>query len=752
MSLQPGAVLLDKYEIVDLLGEGGWGDVYLARDILLNRPVAIKHLKAEIAHDKMALERFIREARIIADLIHPNVVTIHALEQAGEDYYIVMEYAEQGTLADLLEERGRLPCEQVIEIALYLCYGLEVVHRKGVIHRDIKASNILLFADEQDRLFPKLSDFGVARIPPTEEHAALTVKGEIVGTFCCMAPEQARGDEVDARSDIFALGILLYQMLTGELPDMGTFADLVRDCPKQPIPPSQRGGDISEALDQVVLRALSGDKDRRFQTAREMTGALRKAESGRVEKPVDLERLYAQALNHLENKRWSEAIRVLEEIITAEPRYRDSASKLKEARQYEESTKHLQAWQVALDEFLEIVSLGTYCEDTLDEWLEEARKQANLKVLYAQGAGYFRRKTWHRAAEKFDRVLDLDESYLDAAAKRDEARRQESLKGLYEQGIEQFGRKNWGAAVEKFEEVARREPTYRDVEIRLREARGLDHSKKEEWAEAIREFETMLELAPEHVEANDKLNAAKEQQRLKSWYDRALKLERLGEWEEAYQLFRQILTTVPGYKDVPERLARTGRLRRLAQLRDEADELWAAGRWLEAVDRLGEAVGLDRRYRDLDRRSRMELNARLRTVSKALKRQEAAYKRGMRFLEAQNWPQAVKAFREVLQLNPNHQDAADRLREAEARGKEAVEASGPSSQAQPTRRPLDWKGIARGILFGVALVTIIAVFAREYLIRLKSVQLMRLGLGILMVLLALSIGYDIFRSSVNRVD
>lgn len=751
MSLQPDTILLDKYEIVELLGSGAWGDVYLARDVILNRPVAIKHLKADLASDKTALERFIREARIIADLKHPNVVTIHALEQAGEDYYIVMEYAEQGTLANLLGERGRLPREQVIEIALCLCQGLEVVHRKGVIHRDIKASNILLFADEQDRLFPKLSDFGVARIPPTEEHAPLTIRGEIVGTFCCMAPEQARGDEVDARSDIFALGILLYQMLAGELPDLGTFADLVGGCPKQPDPPSQSGGDSSEVLDRVVLRALSGDRDKRFQTARDMARALRRAESSRVEKPVNLGRLYAQAMEHFEDERWSEAIRVLEEITTMEPGYKDSVSKLKEARQCEEGAKHFQAWQKALDEFLEIVSSGAYCDDTLAEWLEETCEQVNVKVLYAQGEGYFERKIWNRAAEKFGKVLDLDKNYLDAAAKRDEARRQESLGRLYEQGIGQLERKDWGGAVERFEEIARLEPTYRDVEIRLKEARGLNYFHKGKWAEAVREFKEVLQLASNRTDVNDKLNAAREQQRLKSWYDRALKLEELGKWEEAYQLFRQILTTVPGYEDVPERLARAGRLVRLAQLRNEADELWIAGRRREAVDRLSEAVEFDRRYGELDRHTRGDLKSRLRAARKDLKQQEDAYSRGMKLLEVQDYHRAAGEFRRVLELSPNHQDAVTRLREAEEGSREAQEAN-DISRPQLTDRLFDWKRVARRASVLVVLTVIIAVLIRVFLIPLKPIQLARLGLGILMVLIALSIGYDIFRAPVNRVD
>lgn len=747
MSLQPDTILLDKYEIVELLGSGAWGDVYLARDIILNRPVAIKHLKADLASDKTALERFIREARIIADLKHPNVVTIHALEQGGEDYYIVMEYAEQGTLADLLEERGWLPREQVIELALCLCQGLEVVHRKGVIHRDIKASNILLFADEQDRLFPKLSDFGVARIPPTEEHAPLTIRGEIVGTFCCMAPEQARGDEVDARSDIFALGILLYQMLAGELPDLGTFADLVGGCPKQPDPPSQSRGDSSEVLDRVVLRALSGDRDKRFQTARDMARALRRAESSRAEKPVNLGRLYAQAMGHFENERWPEAIRVLEEITTMEPGYKDSVSKLKEARQYEEGAKHFQAWQEALDEFLEIVSSGAYCDDTLDKWLEETCEQVNVKVLYAQGEGYFERKIWNRAAEKFGKVLDLDKNYLDAAAKRDEARRQDSLGRLYEQGIGQLERKEWGGAVERFEEIARLESTYRDVEIRLKEARGLDYSHKGKWAEAIREFEEVLKLAPDHTEINDKLNVAREQQRLKSWYDRALKLEQLGKWEEAYQLFRQILTTVPGYEDVPERLARTGRLIKLAQLRDEADELWIAGRWREAVDRLSEAVELDRRYGELDRHTRGDLKSRLRAARKDLKQQEEMYNKGMALIEAQDWERATEAFRRVLELNPSHQDAAARLRETEERSMKTAEAKPVEDRDAPSRHELgderfDWKKtVVKALITGIV-GTIVGGLVSKYLLTLHPIQLVLLVLGAIMIVVAISVVYD----------
>lgn len=203
MPIANGKILLDKYKILRLLGSGAWGDVYLAQDIKLGRQVAIKHLKGELAEDEIALKRFLREARIIAALRNPNVVIIHALERKNDNHYIVMEYAEKGSLEDLLKEATEgLSIRESIDITIEICQGLEAAHDKGIVHRDVKPSNILLFSDAKGHIIPKISDFGVAHMPTTDNgEVPLTSKGEMIGTVRYISPEQAKGDEIDARSD-----------------------------------------------------------------------------------------------------------------------------------------------------------------------------------------------------------------------------------------------------------------------------------------------------------------------------------------------------------------------------------------------------------------------------------------------------------------------------------------------------------------------------------------------------------------------
>jgi serine/threonine-protein kinase len=266
MPIANGKIPLDKYKILRLLGSGAWGDVHLAEDTELDRQVAIKHLKGELAKDEVALERFLREARIIAAFKNPNVVIIYALEKENDDHYIVMEYAEKGSLEDLLKEAtSGLSIREGIDIAIAICQGLEAAHDKGIVHRDVKPSNILLFSDEKGNIIPKISDFGVAHMPTTDNGKVppLTSKGEMIGTVRYMSPEQAKGDEIDACSDLYSMGAVLYEMLTGKPPFTGSAWDIIQGhIDRKPEPPSQIRSGIPGSLNRLVMRALSKEPSR----------------------------------------------------------------------------------------------------------------------------------------------------------------------------------------------------------------------------------------------------------------------------------------------------------------------------------------------------------------------------------------------------------------------------------------------------------------------------------------------------------
>jgi tRNA A-37 threonylcarbamoyl transferase component Bud32 len=241
-----------QLEVLELLGQGGMGAVYKARQTKLDRLVAIKVLPPEVARDPAFAERFVREARSLARLNHPNIVTVHDFGDAGGLYHFTMEYVDGRNLRDLLQG-GPLPAAQALEIVPQICDALQYAHDEGLIHRDIKPENVLL--DRKGRV--TIADFGLAKLVGlTPAYLTLTGTQEVMGTLLYMAPEQMKqARTVDHRADIYSLGVVLYEMVTGELP-LGRFA-----------PPSHKAA-VGERLDQVVLRALAREPAERYQDAR----------------------------------------------------------------------------------------------------------------------------------------------------------------------------------------------------------------------------------------------------------------------------------------------------------------------------------------------------------------------------------------------------------------------------------------------------------------------------------------------------
>src|SRR5271167_2210120 len=284
MALTSGTKL-GPYEIQSPLGAGGMGEVYRARDTRLDRTVAVKILPGHLSDNIEAKQRFDREARSISSLNHPNICTLHDVgHQDGIDF-LVMEFLEGETLADRLR-KGPLPTEQVLKYGIEICEGLERAHKSGVIHRDLKPGNIML-----TRTGAKLMDFGLAKAAPGVAPASsltmttsgpsadqpLTAQGTIVGTFQYMSPEQTEGKEADARSDIFAMGALLYEMVTGKRAFTGkSQANIVASILASEPPPISIVQPMSPpALEQVIKSCLAKDPDERFQTVHDLKLQLR---------------------------------------------------------------------------------------------------------------------------------------------------------------------------------------------------------------------------------------------------------------------------------------------------------------------------------------------------------------------------------------------------------------------------------------------------------------------------------------------
>jgi serine/threonine protein kinase len=242
-----------RYRLEQPLGHGGMATVYLARDEQLDRAVAVKLLAEKLADDATFRKRFLREARLAARLSHPNVVSVY---DAGETEdgrpYIVMEHVEGVTLADLMRERGRLSAAEAVGLAVQACRGLAHAHAAGLVHRDVKPQNLLLRLDGT----LKVADFGIARAAET---TALTQAGTVLGTAAYLSPEQATGDEVTSAADVYSLGAVLYELLTGRLPyELDSLVDLVEKQARGSIAPvSELSPEVPHHVEDAVMHSLA---------------------------------------------------------------------------------------------------------------------------------------------------------------------------------------------------------------------------------------------------------------------------------------------------------------------------------------------------------------------------------------------------------------------------------------------------------------------------------------------------------------
>ena len=261
--------VVGSYKVTEKIGEGGMGAVFKGIDLMLEREVAIKMLRPELASQPQVVERFRSEAVTLAKLNHPNIATLFSFLRQGEDFFMVMEFVRGETLDSLIRRLGAMPCDRGISLFCQALEGIDHAHRMGIIHRDIKPANMML--TETGTL--KVMDFGIARVLGTSR---MTKQGNIVGTIEYMSPEQVRGQETDARSDIYSLGILLYEMLTGRVPfSSDSEYDLMRmQIEHAPEPPRVFSAQIPQPVEQAIMRALAKRPEARFQTAADFRNAL----------------------------------------------------------------------------------------------------------------------------------------------------------------------------------------------------------------------------------------------------------------------------------------------------------------------------------------------------------------------------------------------------------------------------------------------------------------------------------------------
>lgn len=271
----------NRYKIIDKLGSGGMAEVYRAEDTILNRIVAIKVLHSQFATQRDFVERLRREAQSAANLNHPNIVSIHDWGSEENNYFIVMEYIEGKTLKEIIEAEAPLAPERAINIAIKVCSALEFAHKREIIHRDVKPQNIVITPEGEI----KVTDFGIARAGAA---TPMTQTGSIMGTAQYISPEQAQGRIVQRTSDIYSLGVVLYEMLTGRPPFSGEnpVSIAFKQVHEQPISPRKINPDIPESLERVILRSLAKNPVDRYQSALQVQADLNLCSRGGKVSPL----------------------------------------------------------------------------------------------------------------------------------------------------------------------------------------------------------------------------------------------------------------------------------------------------------------------------------------------------------------------------------------------------------------------------------------------------------------------------------
>ncbi|MBQ4517080.1 MAG: Stk1 family PASTA domain-containing Ser/Thr kinase [Clostridia bacterium] len=270
-----GTLIGNRYEIVETIGKGGMAIVYKAKCQILNRYVALKVLRPEYREDKDFISRFKVEAQSAGSLSHPNVVSIYDVVQDDELDYIVMEYVEGVTLKQYIEAKGNIPWREAVDYAAQICAGLDHAHKKGIVHKDIKPHNVIITREGT----LKITDFGIAKVMSS---STITTGNTTMGSVHYFSPEQARGGYTDVKTDIYSLGVVLYEMVTGKLPFEGDTAIAVamQHIEKEAILPSVLAPDIPKSLENVIRRAMSKEKAMRYDSVMQMLVDLKKVYTG----------------------------------------------------------------------------------------------------------------------------------------------------------------------------------------------------------------------------------------------------------------------------------------------------------------------------------------------------------------------------------------------------------------------------------------------------------------------------------------
>ena len=440
-----GEILGNRYKLIQEVGSGGMAWVYLGEDLLNGRRVAVKVLYPQYTEDMSYIQRFIREAKLALGLDAPHIVRVLNYGADRDVHYLVMEYIEGKDLKEILNIRGRLPYQEALSIVSQVVQALHRANERGIVHRDIKPQNLMITTDG----IVKVLDFGIAR---ARALPSLTQSG-FVGSPYYISPEQAMGENVDIRSDIYSLGVVIYEMLTNTLPfDASTpWSVISQHIASAPPTEPLEEANVPPVVMQLVLKALSKRPEDRFQSPKELLQAVQSAVAGKelpqVRPPMSsqadkvhellLSSLYGRAHEAAVAGQWTQAVNLYTQILKYAPDYRDVGVQLTEAGQ-----------------------------------------QKRLKALYTAAEGAISNKRWQEAVDELSEIVEREPDYIRAnellvraTAALEELHKEERLAALYRQGLRHLVVEEWQEAIDCLERVYQADEGYKDVERRLKEAK-----------------------------------------------------------------------------------------------------------------------------------------------------------------------------------------------------------------------------------------------------------------------------------------
>lgn len=501
-TLISGVTQIGKYDIIEVLGRGGMGVVYRGIDKQIGREVAIKTLTQGFMGDPGMLARFYDEASRTGRLKHPNIVTVYDLGDDNGLPYIVMERVEGESLDKLIYSNAPLSMADRLRIVEEVCSALGYAHRNNVIHRDVKPANIFVQPDGT----AKLLDFGIARLEKREKDAGLTRKGDIVGTIPYMAPERIRNEEVDGRSDIFAAGVVLYQLVTGQLPFTGDDYFLMQKILNEPFPPLNTfQTDSPAALTQIVERALAKSPEDRYPSADEMAidlAAVR--EEFRHEEVIEL---LPEARHYVEAQDFTRARAVLQQVLKIDGKHTEARHMLSEIhrhisqRQRDEKLQHIRQQaedainQKQFDQALSMLEEGLQLDSTNPELMRrresakrEKDKQDRINEFMRQAESARRKRDYQLAIATAKKALKVDKTNSKVIAlcnllskEAEEAQKQAQARTLLESTRNALAGRRYDEAIKLLQEMEQLDPTHPELQLLLGDAKsGQDQDRRRE--------------------------------------------------------------------------------------------------------------------------------------------------------------------------------------------------------------------------------------------------------------------------------